>query len=181
MRYHSNISFPAADAIKLFILGTLTITLLSNLFFQLCFTVRFIEFTTDLTTKPKFTSHRKCIFLPLVLILLYGILLDEHEECWYFIFCNLNLDILHMIKHPHTGLLQFLRTLIFVVITLYTFYLAQTPIDELLCLVIFQNCCYFFFKFNCQWLLLILIALSNDVSPNPGPIQNAYFWLLYEI
>ena len=53
--------------------------------------------------------------------------------------------------------------------------MANTPFGDHLCLVALQNCCYFFFKYIPDWLPIILIKLSNDVHPNPGPFQNDYF------
>ena len=51
------INISSLDAIKIFILGPLCITLLSNIFLQINNSVRFIKFTTNLSTKPKFSCH----------------------------------------------------------------------------------------------------------------------------
>ena len=169
------INISPIDVIKISTLGTLSIMLFVNLFLQLCTSVNFIEFITDLSTKSKSTFHRQYTFQPLILLLLYGILLNEHEGCWFFLFCNLNLNNLHGIKNPSKSTVKNVGHITYLVITFYIFYLANTPFTEHLCLVTFQNCCYFFFKYNPQWLPLILIKLSNDVHPNPGPFQNAYF------
>ena len=92
-----DISF--VDAIKISILGILSTMLLLNSLLQLCISVRFIEFTTNLCIKPKFTSHTHNDFQPIILLILYGILLNEYEESWYFLLCNFRLNSLYGIKN----------------------------------------------------------------------------------
>ena len=68
--------------------------------------------------------------------------------------------------------LQFRKTLfqlLFTILSIYIFHLAITPIASILCILVFQNWCHRCTHHSPQWLQILLIILSNDVSRNPGP------------
>ena len=68
--------------------------------------------------------------------------------------------------------LQFRKTLfqlLFTILSIYVINLAFTPIASILCILVFQNWCHCCTEHNHQWLQILLIILSNDISRNSGP------------
>ena len=66
--------------------------------------------------------------------------------------------------------------LFFAILSIYICHLAITPIASILCILVFQNWCHCCTKHSHQWLQILLIILSNDVSRNPGPqFHNSFF------
>ena len=173
-RFFSKLSLSFFDAFNISIIGLLIILTLFNLLLHLSTHVRFIEFSVNLSLMQKRIARHRATS-PLVMIILYTLLVSEYEEYWYFLICNINMNLLCKIKFLYTKNLKFLRKTFSLLIVFYIFYQANTPFGELLCLLITQNSCYLLTNRNCNWLPLVLIKLSNDVHPNPGQFQNSYF------
>ena len=75
--------------------------------------------------------------------------------------------------------LRFRKTLFqifFIILSIYTFYLATTPSSCIFCLLVFQTGCQSSTQVSPQWLQILLIALSNDVHQNPGPPFHKCFF-----
>ena len=75
--------------------------------------------------------------------------------------------------------LQFRKTLfqlLFTILSIYIFHLATTPIASILCILVFQNWCHCCTQHSPQWLQILFIILSNDISRNPEPpFYNSFF------
>ena len=62
------------------------------------------------------------------------------------------------------------------IVSIYIFYLATTPIESILRLLVFQIWCNSFTQNSSQWVQTLLIILSDDVHQNPGPpFHNRFF------
>ena len=170
----TTIQITLLDTIKICILGVLIVTVLAKFLFNLCNSVKFIMFTTNLSTRTKTNTNRKACIQPLIFSVLYGLLLTEYEESWFFLLCNLNIYS-SCLKLPHKDTIKYFSRVLFILINLYIFCLSDSIICHTLCLITFQNFCYFFTKKYPPWLPAILIMLSNDVHQNPGPFHNSYF------
>ena len=162
-------------AIKISIAGITIISLLVNLLFYVTQSASFINFTTNLSTKPKTTIIQANAFPMIVYYVPYGILLSEYEECWYFVLCFSNLN-LFCVKRPSKGIVNFLAGFIFILIGMYILHISNTQLGNFLCLITIQICCFFFSK-HPYWVPTILIILANDIHQNPGPSQNYFTFM----
>ena len=95
---YENKSFPKATsiqisfigAVKILLLGVSIIILLVKLLIYLCNFVSFINFTSNLSIRPKTHANEQLCLSPLITSFLHGLLLSEYEESWYFLLFDLN-------------------------------------------------------------------------------------------
>ena len=148
---------------------------LTQSLFHLCASVRLAKFTTNLFIKSKTkTNNSYDNSLPFMCSILFGLLLNEHEFCFFLLsYYDFNFSI--NLKLPRKSLSFFFSRVLFVLISVYIFYLSNTIPCGFISLVTFQICCHSFSKRKPRWLLTLLILLSNDIHQNPGPFQNSYF------
>ena len=160
------------DAIKICLVGIAIVMILIQLLFYLCNTVRFITFTTNLSTMTKTKKNSISIF-PHVIFISYITLFLEYEEFRYISINNINFNFCY--KTPRDWKARnYFKKVCFILLNVYIFNISNTIQGDLLCLMTFQNASYFFNR-HTQWLHTILIILANDVHQNPGPYHNSYF------
>ena len=167
----TSIQISSLGAVKISVLGVSIIILLVKLLFHLCNFVSFIKFTSNLSIRLKTRADEQVCLSPLIMSFLYGLLLSEYEESWYYLLLNLNTTQITF-KLP---IKKYFSKVTFIVISIYIFSISNSLPCNILCLIAFQNCCYFFYKKHPQWLSVILLILSNDIHQNPGPFTNSYF------
>ena len=138
-----NLEISLYGAIKTSIFGTAVVLFLINVLFYVAHSVKFVKFTTNLSTRPKATIKQPSVS-PMIAYVLIGLLLTEYEECWYFVLCSSNFN-LFSVKFPSKGTTNFSARLIFILITIHILHISYTPLSNVLCLITLQNCCYFFF------------------------------------
>ena len=64
----------------------------------------------------------------------------------------------------------------FTILSIYIFHLAITPVASILCILVLQNWYHCCTQHSPQWLQILLVILSGDVSRNPGlPFHNNFF------
>ena len=160
-----------STALKILFQGFLLILLLLKLFIHTSSSVKFVKFQTNLSMMHKIVSQEQNFLFSLV-VLFYAFLLSEINESWYILLLYSNVNVFS-IKFHHSEIIH-LRKMIILLIVLYIFHLSDTIQSEILCLIIFQNYCYFFVRRHSWWLIVILLILANDINPNPGP-PNSYF------
>ena len=111
-----------------------------------------------------------------VSLFLFGLLSTEYPEN-YFSFLIILPDLDY--RNIFILALKFRKNLIqilFTILCIYIFYLANSPSACILCLMVLQNWCHSVTQNSPQWLPFLLIAISNDVHKNPGPpFQNSFF------
>ena len=120
---------------------------------------------------------------PLLLaLLLFGLLSVEFPENYLpliFIFPNPEYGFMLSLAFKFILALKFRKTtiqLLFTILSIYIFHLAITPIASILCIMVFQIWCHSCTQKSPQWLQVLLIILSSDVSRNPGPpFRNSVF------
>ena len=172
----------------MFYLKSLPVVLVSSSYFlgyfYICVTVKYVSFTTNLTlfrTKKTTSALTPSSMTPsLLALLLFGLLSVEFPDNY--------LPLIFIFPHPGYYVklslkfilaLKFRKTLIqllFTILSIYIFYLAITPIASILCIMVFQNWRHSCTQKSPQWLQILLIILSNDVSRNPGPpFRNSFF------
>ena len=125
------------DAFNLFATGILVIIFLMNIFIYHCRTIRFVRYSTNLSTKQKRTMQPKILFLHFFMFHLNLILLKENYFVLFLIMENKpNLE-LNTTLYPK--LTRILCRGLFVLLTAYILYLSSNPIAHVLALLIFQN------------------------------------------
>ena len=167
----TSIQISSLGAVKISVLGVSIIIILVKLLFHLCNFVSFIKFTSNLSIRLKMRSDEQVCLSPVIMSFLYGLLLSEYEESWYYLLLNLNTTQITF-KLP---IKKYFSKVTFLVISIYIFSISNSLPCNILCIITFQNCCYFFNKKHPQWLSIILLILSNDIHQNPGPFTNSYF------
>ena len=148
----------------------------------MCDVVRYVPFTTNLNllrkTKTTSTLLRSLMttLVALILLLLFGLLSpDSPEHHLHLIFVLPKFDYGIMFRKTLKCHKYFLKIYI-AIVSIYIFYLATTPIESILCLLVFQMWCNAFTQNGSQWVQILLIILSNDVRQNPGPpFHNSFF------
>ena len=112
---------------------------------------------------------------PLLAVLLLGLLPAEFPDNYHpliFTLPNSEYGFMLSLALKFILALQFrkiLFQLLFIILSIYIFHLAITPIASILCILVFQNWCHCCTQHCPQWLQILLIILSNHVSRNPGP------------
>ena len=86
----TSIQISSLGAVKISLLGISIIILLVKLLIHLCNFVSFIKFTSNLSIRLKTRADEQVYLSPLIMSFLYGLLLSEYEESWYFLLFNLN-------------------------------------------------------------------------------------------
>ena len=175
-------SFELLSIFKILVISIISTFFLFMVFLHLRTTVRYVTFTTNLTTLRKnktVSTLTQALMIPLLApltLLLFGFLLDESPENYLpIIFFLPKLDFGIMFSLP-LKLRKVLSQISFAILSIYLFYLATTPSACILCLLVFQNWCLSLTQISPQWLKILLIILSNDVHQNPGPpFHNSFF------
>ena len=171
----SNITlhFTTEDAFNLFATGILLIIFLMNIFIYHCHTIRFVRFSTNLSTKQKSNMVPN---IPFVHFFMLHLNLTLIKENYYFLLLlimenkiNLKLD-----SKIHPKLTRNLCRYVFLILTAHIMYLSSNPSAHTLALLTFQNGCYHFTKKSPCWLPFLLLILSHDIHQNPGPPTNSY-------
>ena len=114
--------------------------------------------------------------LPLLALLLYGLLSAESPGNYLLVIL-----IVPDLEYGYMFILalKFRKTLfhiLFAILSIYIFHLAATSIVCFLCLLVFQNWWLSYAQNSQQWLLILLIILSNDIHQSPGPpFHNSFF------
>ena len=118
----------------------------------------------------------------LLALLLLGLLSAEFPDNYHplrFILPNSEYGFLLGLALKFILALQFRITffqLLFTILSIHIFHLAITHIASILCILVFHNWCHCYTQNSPQWLQILLIILSNDVSLNPGtPFHNSLF------
>ena len=171
-------SFEPFGIFKLLVIGFTIVFFLIVLLLHLCNSVRYVTFTTNLTLSRKkkeiSMSPRSVLeFLSLLLVWLFSAESPENYFSLLIILPDLGCgNIFKLTVKLRKALFQIL----FLILSIYIFYLATTPSACILCLLLFQTLCYSMNQNNPKWLQILLIALSNDVHQNPGPaFHNCFF------
>ena len=110
------IEVTAFDGIIIALLGIVLVILLLHFFLHAC-TVRFIQFNTELSSKPKIKKSTTSI-LPLIISCLYLTLLIEYEGFRYILLGNLNFPRITL-GNRKTRILS--RNIVFVLSSLYLY------------------------------------------------------------
>ena len=168
--------FSYVDTIQILLVGFSMVLSLTEIFFHICSSVKFVPFNIDLSNKVKQTCATKIhstLFLSLATN--FGVLLSEHVEFWSFLLCYSHSSLSPQFR-LHTKTPRFLSRLLFIIITIQLFSLSNTVGCDIISILALQNCFIYSSKMMPSWLLLLLILLSNDVHQNPGPIniRNSY-------
>ena len=114
--------------------------------------------------------------LSLLVLLLYRLLSAESPGNYLLVIL-----IVPDLEHGYMFILalKFRKTLfriLFAILSIYIFHFATTSIACFLFLLLFQNWCLSYAQNSPQWLLILLIILSNDIHQNPGPpFHNSFF------
>ena len=148
----------------------------------MCTTVRYITYPTNLSllrknkTTPLLTQSLMTSLFAILAVLLYVLVVAESPGN-YFLLIFILPDLEY--KYMFILALKFRKTLFhifFAILSIYIFHLGTTTMACFLCLLVFQNW-WLSYAQNCpQWLLILLIILSNDIHQNPGPpFHNSFF------
>ena len=147
----------------------------------MCTIARYITYPTNLSllqknrTTPVLTQSLMTSLFAILAVLLYVLVVAESPGN-YFLLIFILPDLEY--KYMFILALKFRKTLFhifFAILSIYIFHLGTTT-TACLCLLVFQNW-WLSYAQNCpQWLLILLIILSNDIHQNPGPpLHNSFF------
>ena len=151
----------------------LVLIFLSNCFLNLCTSVEYITLSTNLSTKPKRRTPMKPCLVQLILTILLVILLNECKDTWYLFLLNSDIKLP---SHKLAAYFKLMINKIFISVRMfYTLFNPDISICSLYWLIVTEGYCDTYWKESGQYLMIMLIILSNDVHKNPGPFQNSYF------
>ena len=174
---HFRIVIEFSNVIQILALAAAIFNLLRLWYNNLCKSVRFVTFNTNLNllNRKVFGLPRQCIFFIFraILLGLRFIECNKDQVLIRIVLANLNLwCVLNFLVNFRKMILWFLYCLWFYCL----FSVAFTPAGHILCLMSFQIKCLSSIKRIPTWLPFVLIKLSNDIQENPGPhYQNSFF------
>ena len=174
---HFRIVIEFYNVIQILALAAAIFTLLRLWYTNLCKSVRFVSFNTNLNllNRKVFEPPRQCILSCFWAILLGLLLIECNKDQILILIIIANLNLWCVVKF----IVKFRKMILWFLYGLWfycLFSVAFTPAGHLLCLMSFQIRCLSSIKRIPTWLPFVLIKLSNDIHVNPGPhYQNSFF------